>query len=130
VMLSWPPDVELAVRQAEHREIGDEDSYIGTYFPRFAMRLIGDAGFQDFEREQFLITRSAPPSGSLSKFVNLYLENVMERTSDSLSANMCAKLEHLSDPTQPESILRSPSFTFTSLQILSLGRAASHKTSS
>ena len=60
VMLSWPPDLELAVRQAEHREIGDEDSYIGTYFPRFAARLLAANGFKDFQPEYFLFYRYGP----------------------------------------------------------------------
>jgi len=60
VMLSWPPDLELTVRQAEHQKIGDEDSYIGTYFPRFAVRLLGDAGFEIPTRQYFLINRFAP----------------------------------------------------------------------
>ena len=44
---------------AEHREIGDEDSYIGTYFPRFAPRLFREAGFANFSRQYVFIERQA-----------------------------------------------------------------------
>src|SRR3954452_20793858 len=67
VMLSWPPDLELAVRQAEHREIGDEDSYIGTYFPRFAMRLLPEVGFDAFRPEYFLFHRLGTAGESLTE---------------------------------------------------------------
>jgi ubiquinone/menaquinone biosynthesis C-methylase UbiE len=123
VLLSWPPDLELAVRQAEHREIGDEDSYIGTYFPRFAKRLFEHAGFTNFERKQCLITRFGPADEILGKFVELYLKNVLERTESFLSEKTCARLQKLSDPASPEFLPRRSDFAFSSLQSLMLGRA-------
>jgi len=124
VLLSWPPDLELAVRQAEHREIGDEDSYIGTYFPRFAMRLFEEASFTHFEREQYIITRLGAATETLSKFVELYLKNLLERTAKFLSNTMCARLERLADPDSPEFLPRRRDFAFSSLQTLMLGRAS------
>jgi ubiquinone/menaquinone biosynthesis C-methylase UbiE len=124
VLLSWPPDLELAVRQAEHREIGDEDSYIGTYFPRFAMQLFEEAGFTGFERKQFLITRSGPTTETLSKFVELYLNDLAERTGKFLSDKMRARLESLIDPRSSEFLPHRRNFAFSSLQTLMLGRVS------
>ena len=124
VLLSWPPDLELAVRQAEHREIGDEDSYIGTYFPRFAMQLFEEAGFTGFEREQYMITRFGSATETLSKFVELYLKNLLERSAKFLSDKMCTRLKRLADPGSPEFLPHRRNFAFSSLQTLVLGRAS------
>ena len=124
VLLSWPPDLELAVRQAEHREIGDEDSYIGTYFPRFAMRLFEEAGFTSFEREQFMITRFGSATETLNTFVELYLKDLLERSAKFLTDKMCARLESLADPNSPEFLPHRRDFAFSSLQTLMLGRAS------
>jgi ubiquinone/menaquinone biosynthesis C-methylase UbiE len=124
VMLSWPPDLELAVRQAEHREIGDEDSYIGTYFPRFAMRLLEASGFYNFSREYFLISRVGPASERLTEFVRLYLENLLERTSEHLKEKMRSRLALLADPSSDKFLPRQKTFVFTSLQVLMLANAA------
>jgi len=121
VMLSWPPDLELTVRQAEHQQIGDEDSYIGTYFPRFAVRLLGDAGFEIPTRQYFLINRFAPAGDDLQLFVQLYLENLFERTHDRLSDKMRSRLALLADPSSDKFLPNQKSFHFGSLQVLTLG---------
>jgi ubiquinone/menaquinone biosynthesis C-methylase UbiE len=75
IMLSWPPwppDLEMAVRRAEHREIGTEDSYIGTYFPRFAQRLLSEGGYEELSRQFIFIQKQRPCSGALEQYVQLY----------------------------------------------------------
>lgn len=124
VMLSWPPDLELAVRQAEHREIGTEDSYIGTYFPRFAMRLLGEQDFEDFRPEYFLFHRIGPASESLTEFVTLYLQNLLERTSDYLTAKMRSRLALLADANSDKFLPRQKTFFFGSVQVLMLARTS------
>jgi ubiquinone/menaquinone biosynthesis C-methylase UbiE len=123
VMLSWAPDLELAVRQAEHREIGDEDSYIGTYFPRFAARLLKDGGFEEFAPQYFLLHRFGPAGESLTEFIKLYLENLLERTAEDLNERMKSRLALLADPTSDKFLPRQTTFFFGSLQILTLARA-------
>jgi ubiquinone/menaquinone biosynthesis C-methylase UbiE len=122
VMLSWPPDLELAVRQAEHREIGDEDSYIGTYFPRFATRLLTEIGFEEITSQYFLIHRLGPAGELLTEFVRLYLENLLERTSEHLSEKMRSRLAQLADPTSDKFLPRQKTFFFGSLQVLVLAK--------
>jgi ubiquinone/menaquinone biosynthesis C-methylase UbiE len=126
VMLSWPPDLELAVRQAEHQEIGDEDSYIGTYFPRFAARLLSEIGFEEVMPRYFLIQRLGPAGESLTTFVKLYLENLLERTSERLTEKMRARLALLADPTSDKFLPRQKAFFFGTLQVLVLARAPRH----
>jgi ubiquinone/menaquinone biosynthesis C-methylase UbiE len=123
VMLSWPPDLELAVRQAEHQEIGDEDSYIGTYFPRFAPRLLTEIGFEEITHQYFLIHRRGPAGESLTEFVRLYLENLLERTSAELSEKMQSRLAQLADSMSDKFLPRQKTFFFGSLQVLVMARA-------
>ena len=122
IMLSWPPDLELAVRQAEHREIGDEDSYIGTYFPRFAQRLLREAGFTQLTREYQLIHRQNAGE-PLERYVELYLKYLLEQTGPHLSAAARTRLAKLADRTSSTFLARQENFFFGSLQVLLTARA-------
>jgi ubiquinone/menaquinone biosynthesis C-methylase UbiE len=123
IMLSWPPDLELAVRQAEHREIGDEDSYIGTYFPRFAERLLREAGFEEFSREYVFIHRQRPCDAVLERYVELYLQNLLETVGEGLSESARARLETLASRDSDRFLPRQENFFFGSLQVLMTARA-------
>jgi ubiquinone/menaquinone biosynthesis C-methylase UbiE len=121
VMLSWPPDLELAVRQAEHREIGDEDSYLGTYFPRFAAELFSDSGFNDFTPHYYFAHRHGPANEMLTEFVQLYLDNLLESTRDCLRMETQSRLAALADPASDQFLPQRKNFFFGSLQVLMLG---------
>lgn len=123
VMLSWPPDLELAVRQAEHREIGDADSYRGTYFPRFAERMFHGAGLIDYEPRYVFIHRRGPAEAPLAEFVQLYLENLLEKTREHLGERLRAQLAALADPESESFLPRRSDFFFGSLQMLMLAKA-------
>ncbi len=124
IMLSWPPDLELAVRQAEHREIGDEDSYIGTYFPRFAPRLLREAGFVEVSRDYVLVRRQQPAGEWLERYLELYLANLLERTGDALSAPARRRLAELADRNSPAFLALQENFFFGSLQVLLTAQAS------
>lgn len=117
IMLSWPPDLELALRQAEHREIGDEDSYIGTYFPRFAPRLLREAGFSTFARQYIFIHRQEVDE-HLERYVELYLGFLLKQTGSRLSEEARSRLRELSDPHSSKFLPRQENFFFGSLQTL------------
>jgi ubiquinone/menaquinone biosynthesis C-methylase UbiE len=123
IMLSWPPDLELAVRQAEHREIGSEDSYIGTYFPRFATRLVHEAGFEDFRREYVFIYRQKPCE-ALTRYIELYLQNLFEQVGERLTSANRQRLQELSNPESSGFLPRQENFFFGSLQVLMTARAS------
>jgi SAM-dependent methyltransferase len=123
IMLSWPPDLELAVRQAEHREIGDEDSYIGTYFPRFSQRLLREAGFTQITREYVLIHRQQPAGEQLERYVELYLKFLLDQTSARLSDAARDRLAKLADRRSSTFLARQENFFFGSLQTLLTARA-------
>jgi len=123
IMLSWPPDLELAVRQAEHREIGDEDSYLGTYFPRFAPRMLHDAGFQELRREYAFLHRQRADDAALADYVTSYIHDLTERLADVLSAPHFDRLRQLTDRNSPRYLPRQDNFFFGSLQTLVTARA-------
>lgn len=123
IMLSWPPHLELAIRQAEHRDIGDEDSYIGTYFPRFAHRLLREAGFEQFSRDYVFIRRQQPCGQALEEYVLLYLQDLLERTGDRLAEPVRELLQEFSTPESKRFLPRQESFFFGSLQVLFTARA-------
>jgi ubiquinone/menaquinone biosynthesis C-methylase UbiE len=122
IMLSWPPDLELAVRQAEHREIGTEDSYIGTYFPRFAARLVREAGFEDFTREYIFISRQKACE-ALTRYIELYLQNLFEQIGERLTSTNRQRLQELSNRESSGFLPRQENFFFGSLQVLMTARA-------
>jgi ubiquinone/menaquinone biosynthesis C-methylase UbiE len=123
IMLSWPPDLELAARQAEHWEIGAEDSYIGTYFPRFAQRLLRDAGYEELSREFVFIRRQQPCSAALERYVQLYLDNLRRHHGERLSEEGRSRLLELATPESPRFLPRQENFFFGSLQVLITARA-------
>lgn len=123
IMLSWPPDLELAARRAEHREIGSEDSYIGTYFPRFAQRLLREAGYEEFSREFVFIRRQQPSGDALERYVELYLKNLLQHHKDQLGEQSRSRLEELATPGSPRFLPRQENFFFGSLQVLITARA-------
>jgi hypothetical protein len=123
IMLSWPPQLELSIRQAEHREIGDEDSYIGTYFPRFAQRLLAEAGFEEFGREYVFIRRQQPGGEALERYVQLYMEHLLDATGDRLTPAARELLAELSSPEGKRFLPRQENFFFGSLQVLVTARA-------
>lgn len=124
IMLSWPPDLELAIRQAEHREIDEEDSsYIGTYFPRFAQRLLREAGFNQITREYVLIHRQQPAGEHLERYVELYLKFLLDQTSARLSDAARDRLANLADRRSSTFLARQENFFFGSLQTLLTARA-------
>lgn len=123
IMLSWPPDLELAARRAEHREIGDEDSYLGTYFPRFAQQLLREAGYEEFSREFVFIRRQQPSGDVLERYVQLYLEDLLARLGDQLTEQARSRLRELATPGSPRFLPRQENFFLGSLQALITARA-------
>ena len=123
IMLSWPPDLELAARRAEHREIGSEDSYIGTYFPRFAQRLLLEAGYEELSREFIFIQKQQPCSGPLERYVQLYIESLLKHHGEQLSEQGRSRMKELITPGAARYLPRQENFFFGSLQVLIIARA-------
>jgi SAM-dependent methyltransferase len=97
VMLPWPPRLELAVREAERASLAAADDRMGAYFPRYAPRLIAEAGFGDFAARPTLIHRSAPLDERLRQYVPLYLRDLIDRVAEHLDPSFAAMAEAFAD---------------------------------
>lgn len=93
VMLPWPPRLELAVREAERASLADADDRMGAYFPRYAPRLIAEAGFREFAARPTLIHRSTPLDARLREYVPLYLRDLIARVGGHLDPSFAAMAE-------------------------------------
>jgi ubiquinone/menaquinone biosynthesis C-methylase UbiE len=82
IMLPWPPRLELAVRYAERQTLGTADDRLGAYFPRYASRLLREAGFEPPSIEHRLIHRPGPLDGALREYVRLYLNDLVEQVAE------------------------------------------------
>jgi ubiquinone/menaquinone biosynthesis C-methylase UbiE len=90
VMLPWPPRLELAVREAERASLADADDRMGAYFPRYAARLIAEAGFRDFTARPTLIHRPGPLDERLRQYALLYLRDLVARVGNQLDPSLAA----------------------------------------
>jgi SAM-dependent methyltransferase len=97
VMLPWPPRLELAVREAERRALEGADDRLGAYFPRYAPRLIAEVGFQDIAVRPRLIHQPGPLKPRLREYVQLYLNDLIDRVGDALNHDHAAMARAFAD---------------------------------
>lgn len=124
VMLPWPPDVEIAVRQAEYESMVSTDRFIGTYFPRHANDLLKSCGFRRLTSIQTLIERRGTQSAALQKYLVLYLRNLVLEVSGRLDPWTYHRLQNALNPKSKEYVLRNSGFFFRSLESLILAKRA------
>ncbi|HYO24052.1 MAG TPA: class I SAM-dependent methyltransferase [Lacipirellulaceae bacterium] len=118
IMLPWPPSLELAVKQAERRLMGSVDDRMGAYFPRYATGLFRGAGFEGLHKHHELIHRTGPLRGPIHAYVQLYLDDIAERTAEPLTEEQQrAVAEFARIFAQP-----SEDMYFSSLQVLMTAR--------
>lgn len=123
IMLPWPAGVELALRRAEQRLLGDLDERQGAYFPRYAGKLFREAGFEDFAMRPTLIYRREPFSNELASYVRMYCDDLLDRTRSDLAPDAVQAVERLAEDRSESP--SSPGFEpyFASLQMLITGRS-------
>ncbi len=117
IMLPWPPRLELAVREAERRALGDADDRMGAYFPRYASRLFRAAGFVEFAERHAFIYRPGPLDNELANYVRRYSEDLLTRTRPRLSAELLPILEDIAAAYGAASPSQCDQY-FASLQVL------------
>jgi SAM-dependent methyltransferase len=123
IMLPWPPRLELAIRHAERRLLADADDRMGAYFPRYASRLLREAGFGEFAKRHTLIFRQGPLEEGLLRYARLYLEDLVARTREQLPESPAADAELLAASYSGERAREDVDLYFGSLQVLMMGRA-------
>lgn len=127
IMLSWPPNIELVIRQAEHLEIDDKDSYVGSYFPRFAHQCLREAGFGQFSREYFFLHRQPPCCKALEEYIQLYLLDLLARVGAHLQEPIREQLCEFAADSSKRFLPKQENFFIGSVQVLFTARKCATK---
>lgn len=114
VLLPWPVEVELALRQAEwagfNRESGRPRKY---YVGRDLLRVCREAGLISARRRTWASDRQGPLDRPTRFFLAEQLRELRERASPRLRPEMKARAERLLDPRSTEYLLDQPDLAVT-----------------
>jgi ubiquinone/menaquinone biosynthesis C-methylase UbiE len=116
VVLPWPPELELAVRQAELESFRGEAAdpnkfYTGRYLPR-AFRA---AGFARCTLKAYSISRAGPLDAATRTFLRSYLRRLRRRVAPRLAPRWLALLDDFVASDQARSLFDRPDFAMTCL---------------
>jgi hypothetical protein len=84
---------------------------------------LGEAGFDALSREYVFIRRQRPCDAALERYVELYLQNLLETIGERLSESARVRLTALADRDSDRFLPRQENFFFGSLQVLMTARA-------
>lgn len=125
LLLPWPMEIELAVRQAHVQAIvGTEGDNAPLYVGRDLRQVLTEAGVQNCEVRTYTAVRNAPLSADDCTFVTGYLADVRERAQPFLEQHLIDQLDTLLDPNSPDALLAQPTFWMSSLEIMAFGAKA------
>jgi ubiquinone/menaquinone biosynthesis C-methylase UbiE len=116
VLLPWPVEVELALRQAELTALQKlskkpEKFYVG----RHLRPIFRAAGLADCRHRTWTIDRQAPLGPDDREYFAGYLADLREKASPHLSGEVRDEFERLVDPGSPGYLLDSPDLAVTCL---------------
>jgi SAM-dependent methyltransferase len=122
IILPWPPELELAVRQAHLAALSASSSETARFF--IGRELC--AAFSEIGLEQCVVTpytsaRQAPLDPDEVMFLGAYLDDLRERARPMLEAQPLREFDQLTDPGSPDYILRRPDFLVTYIDIVAVG---------
>jgi len=120
MMLPWPPDVELAVRQAQlaSLEAANPDQLaVG----RDLRMLFSEAGLADCRLTPYSRARHAPLAPDDEFYLCCQLSDVRLRARPYLSPTMLTAFDALTDASSEAFMLRQPEFVVTYMDLLALG---------
>lgn len=116
VILPWPPDLELAIRQAEWasfcRETNDPKKF---YMGRYLAEAFRSGGFASCTVTTYAVSRTAPVDAEARAFLQGYLLRLRERVAPSLSARRLKCFDRLLDVGGQNSLIDRADFNFTCL---------------
>ena len=122
IQLPWPPELEIALREAERRTELEEQRAEKAHAGRFLESLMLDAGLKPVERASLAIDRMAPLSTADEAFLQAYLHELFERASGNLEPVKRGELQRLTSPDSPEYLPAQPSFWMTWSDVVVLAR--------
>lgn len=116
IILPWPPELELALRQAElasfRRETDRPNKY---YLGRFLPEAFRVAGFANCALKTFAFSRNGPLDPPSRTFLGNYLLRLLQRAAPYLSRPDLQTLERLVDAGGKDSFFDRREFAFTCL---------------
>lgn len=128
ILLPWPVELELAVRQAQFKALSAKHmgqrldrSYIG----RNLSGLLHQCGIEACDVRAFPIQRCTPLSADEELFLSLYFADLRQRAWPFLDHAARTAFDMLFDPHAETYLFRRPDFHLTHLELLAVGRTPS-----
>lgn len=122
ILLPWPIEVELAVRQAELLSlVKSSDKPRKYYVGRQLIAVFRKAGLTDCRNSTRATNRAAPLSPDVLGFLEKYLNELRDRALPHLEPKMKVRFETLVDPGSDSYLLHQPDLTVTCLDHVVLG---------
>jgi SAM-dependent methyltransferase len=125
MLLPWPAELELAVRQAQLQALESDHAGQGLdkfYIGRNLCGIFRQCGIDDCEVQTFPVERHAPLNDDEELFLRLYFADLRERAWPFLDAPARAAFDMLFDPSAETYLLRQPDFHLTHIETLAIGR--------
>ncbi|HEV7226029.1 MAG TPA: class I SAM-dependent methyltransferase [Pirellulales bacterium] len=120
ILLPWPPDLELAVRQAElaaFHEEGTERYYVGRSLARYFQA----TGFKAWSLKTYAISRVGAAESDVQTFLEGYLADLRQRIASRLAKLRLAAFDRYLASDGEDYLLDRTDFTLTSLVYVAWG---------
>lgn len=124
IVLPWPADLELAVRQAQFKALAaeyGEQMVKKFYIGRDLCGLLQQVGIKPCVVRAFPVERRAPLVGDEQLFLKLYFADLRQRAWPYLSTAMRQAFDMLLDPCSETYLLRQHDFYLIYLELLVIG---------
>lgn len=124
IVLPWPADLELAVRQAQLQAFQAHNAFPERFFlARSFCEAFREAGFADCRITPYTSVRHAPLEAAERTFLTAYLRNLVTSTRPFLEPSVTQRLMALAEPSSPDFLLDDPHFVVTYIDLLACGAA-------
>jgi ubiquinone/menaquinone biosynthesis C-methylase UbiE len=122
VLLPWPIDLELELRQAEFAAFEQERKATSRFYVgRWLSRLLRRAGLRRVRARAVVATRQTPLSRDAATFFGEYLRNLSQRVRPRLSPRSLRRFDRLVNPASRRYLLCQADFVGVSLDRLVSG---------
>lgn len=127
VLLPWPVEVELAVREAELAAFMAESRRPRKFYvARQLVNAFRQAGLGSCQARTWTTNRQAPLDPESRTFLSEYLRNLRDRAAPRLRSELADRFARLVDPGSEEYLLNDPDLYVTTLDHLVVGRRPEH----
>jgi SAM-dependent methyltransferase len=123
VLLPWPVEIELALKQAEWAAFLEESHQPQTfYIGRQLGSMLREAGLSGWKRRTWTADRQAPLDPDTRAFLRLHLQTLQSRTAPHWEPDLRTRIETMIDPASPDYILNDPNLAVTVVEHVAWGQ--------